>query len=150
MQIATRRNEMDRWFLGTQFLICLLFVVIIGGCAGHKKNQPLELRVDADTEAAAYILEGNHFFAGKRYRDAAMKYEAAIKVQSTLGEAHYNLGLALYRRGLYAEARPHFKKAAHLEPFNQVIRNAPPFRKYGTPKPKAKEEPRDDYGHETD
>ncbi len=141
---------MNRWLLVTQFLICLLLVVIIGGCAGHKKDQPLEPRIDTNPEAAAFVLEGNHFFTGKRYRDAEMKYEAAIKVQSTLGEAHYNFGLALYRRGLYAEARPHFKKAAQLEPFNQVIRNAPPFRKYGTAKPKAKEEPHDDYGHETD
>ncbi len=90
------------------------------------------------------------FFSGKRYRDAARKYESAIKVQPTLGEAYYNLGLALYRRGLYAEARPHFEKAAQLEPYNQVIRNAPPFRKYGTPKPKANDEPRDPFDHETD
>ena len=141
---------MNRWLLGTRFLICLLLVVIIGGCAGHKKDHPLEPKVDADAEAAAYILEGNHFFTGKMYRNAAKKYEAAIKVQSTLGEAHYNLGLALYRRSLHAEARPHFIKAAQLEPFNQVIRNAPSFRKYGTPKPKAKEELRDPFDHETD
>ena len=142
---------MKKWILRTQFLLCLLFVVIIGGCAGsgQPNDQPLEPQVGTDAEAAAYILEGNHFFSGKRYRDAAMKYEAALKIQSTLGEAHYNLGLAIYRRGLYAEARPHFKKAAQLEPFNQVIRNAPPFRKYRA-KPKAEEKPRDDYGHETD
>jgi tetratricopeptide (TPR) repeat protein len=64
-----------------------------------------------------------------------MKYQEAINVQFSLGEAHYNLGLALYRRSLYAEARPHFKKAAQLEPFNEVIWNAPPFRKYGTVEP---------------
>ncbi len=71
---------MNRWVLSTQLLICLLFVVLIGGCAGHKKDHPLEPRVDTNAEATAYVLEGNHFFTGKTYRDAARKYEAAIKV----------------------------------------------------------------------
>ena len=143
---------MSKWILGTRFSLYLLVVLIIGGCAGqtaHKKDQPLDPRVGADAEAAAYILEGNHFFAQQRYRDAASKYEAAIKSQSSLGEAHYNLGLALYRRSLYAEARPHFKRAAQLEPFNKVIRNAPPFRKYGTVETKTDNEPLDEhYGHQ--
>jgi len=143
---------MSKWILGARFSLYLLVVVIIGGCAGHtahQKDQPLDPRVGADAEAAAYILEGNHFFSGQRFRDAAMKYQEAINVQSSLGEAHYNLGLALYRRSLYVEARPHFKKAAQLEPFNKVIRNAPPFRKYGTVGTKTDNEPLDEhYGHQ--
>ncbi len=143
---------MSKWILGTPFFLCMLFMVIIGGCAGQssqQKDQPLEPQIGTDAEAAAYILEGNHFFTGKRYRDAATKYEAAIKVQSTLREAHYNLGLALYRQSLYAEARPHFKEAAQLEPFNQVIRNAPPFRKYGTVETKTDDGSLDGhYGHQ--
>jgi len=143
---------MSKWILGTRFFLYLLVVLIIGGCAGqtaHQKDQPLDPRVGADAEAAAYILEGNHFFAQQRYRDAVSKYEAAIQSQSSLGEAHYNLGLALYRRSLYAEARPHFKRAAQLEPFNKVIRNAPPFRKYGTVETKTDHEPLDEhYGHQ--
>ena len=143
---------MSKWILGARFCLYLLVVVIIGGCAGHtahQKEQPLDPRVGADAEAVTYILEGNHFFAQQRYRDAASKYEAAINVQSSLGEAHYNLGLALYRRSLYVEARPHFKKAAQLEPFNKVIRNAPPFRKYGTGGTKTDNDPRDEHdGHQ--
>jgi tetratricopeptide (TPR) repeat protein len=143
---------MSTWILSTRFPLCLLVIVIIGGCAGqtaHQKEQPLAPQVGADAEATAYILEGNQFFAQQRYRDAVMKYQEAINAQSSLGEAHYNLGLALYRRSLYAEARPHFKKAAQLEPFNKVIRNAPPFRKYGTVETKTENEPVDGhYGHQ--
>jgi len=114
-----------------------LFLVVLGisGCAGSPQSpqdEPLTPPVNTDPLVAQLILEGNQFFTRQRFRDAVTKYEAAIKVQSTSGEAHYNLGLALFKRSLHSEARPHFEKAAELEPFNLVIRNAPPFRKYET------------------
>ena len=133
--------------------IGFLLSVFVPGCASgltsSGKDAPLPPPEYADSVAAQHIVEGNRLFFRQRLRDAATKYQAAIDAQSSLGEAHYNLGLALYKRGLYADARPHFKKAAQLEPYNTVIRNAPPFRKYGTVKTKTENETHDGhFGHQ--
>ena len=61
-----------------------------------------------------------------------MKYEEAVQAQPKLAEAHYNLGMALYKKGPVSAASPHFIEAADLAPGHPVIWNAPPFRKYGT------------------
>jgi len=109
--------------------------VLIVGCGGpphHQKDHPLPPPAYADSVAATAIEEGNRLFALRDWSEASKQYEAAIQAQSSLGEAHYNLGLSLYQQGRYAEARPHFVRAAKLEPGNSVIRNAPPFRTYGT------------------
>ena len=131
--------------------IAVVLIIGLGGCAGlpdSPNDTPLPPPESADPVTAQLILEGNRLFTRQNLRDAAMKYQAALDALSSLGEAHYNLGLALYKRGLYREARPHFKKAAQLEPFNKVIRNAPPFRAYRPVQPAPEKESHDGhYGH---
>ena len=112
-------------------VLSILFV----GCGGpshHKKDHPLPPPAYADPVAATAIKEGNRLFALQDWTEASKKYEEAIQAQSSLGEAHYNLGLSLDQQGRYAESRPHYVKAAKLEPGHSIIRNAPPFRTYGT------------------
>lgn len=117
----------------------LLFTMLwLGGCAGTShvpQEGPLSPPEQATPLAAKLILEGNQRFAEHRLTAAMGKYEEAIQVQPKLAEAHYNLGLTLYRKGPVASARPHFIKAANLAPGHPVIWNAPPFRKYGTANP---------------
>ncbi len=118
--------------------ICLLFVLIIGGCAGpsaHPNGQPLEPLANADPEAAKYLIEGNHRFGDHQWTTAIRKYEEAIHVQPSLAEAHYNLALTLDQQGRFSESRPHYLKAADLAPGHPVMWNAPPFRHYGTVEP---------------
>lgn len=140
------QNLMARIFL------ILLWALIWGGCVGQtgqSQDQPLEPRAGANPDAMALIQEGNRFFEKRDYREAVKNYEAAIHAQSSLGEAHYNLGLALSKRRLYSEARPHFEKAVELEPFNPIIQNAPPFRKYEPDVPTAPEPASDGhFGHQ--
>ncbi|MCA9458642.1 MAG: tetratricopeptide repeat protein, partial [Nitrospira sp.] len=81
---------------------------------------------------AQLLLDGNRLFAEHRWTSAIIKYEEAVQAQPTLAEAHYNLGMALYKKGPVSAARPHFIEAADLAPGHPVIWNAPPFRKYGT------------------
>ena len=129
---------MNTWNLGIRIFLFKVLAWLWGGCVGQtgqSSDQPLEPGSGASQDAANFIQEGNHFFVQKRFRDAEQKYDAAIQAQSSLGEAHYNLGLAFYKRRLYSQARPHFEAAAELEPYNPTIQNAPPFRKYGTVEP---------------
>lgn len=144
-----RRNRFGRYpWIG--FL--LVIILMIGGCAGTPpslKDEPLPPPENTLPLVAQLIIDGNVLFAKRDFREAIWKYEAAINAQSSSGEAHYNLGLALTKRGLYSEARPHFEKAAELEPFNMVIRNAPPFRKYTTVEPSTPEPASDGHmGHQ--
>ena len=131
---------------------CILVVLWIGGCAGpshQPKNEPLPPPEHATPLAAQLILEGNQRFAEHRWTAARGKYEEAIQAQPKLAEAHYNLGLALYRKGPVEAARPYFIEAATLAPGHPVIWNSPPFRKYGTVEPSAPEGVSDDdHGHQ--
>ncbi|MCZ6800040.1 MAG: tetratricopeptide repeat protein [Nitrospirae bacterium] len=125
----------------TMLGVLSVFMVGCGGPSHHHKDQPLPPPPYAGPIAVTAIEEGNRLFAQRELKKASKKYETAIQAQSSLGEAHYNLGLALHKQGRYAESRPHFVKAAKLEPGNSVIRNAPPFRSYRTNEQHAGPEP---------
>lgn len=107
----------------------------IGACATAPpppQNEPLPPPGNATPVAAQLLLDGNRLFAEHRWTSAIMKFEEAVQAQPTLAEAHYNLGMALYKKGPVSAASPHFIEAADLAPGHPVIWNAPPFRKYGT------------------
>ncbi|MDT7040721.1 tetratricopeptide repeat protein [Candidatus Nitronereus thalassa] len=77
------------------------------------------------------------------------KYEEAIQSQPKLAEAHYHLGLTLYRKGSLLAAQPHFIEVANLAPGHPAIWNAPPFRQYGTVEPETQEPAQDGHtGHQ--
>ena len=117
-------------------LVMLGLVLVVAGCAGPEKKEAkavLTLKAPSGTPAAAVtaVEEGNKLFAQGQWEQAKARYEAAIKVQPELAEAHYDLALTLERLGNKKEATAHYKEAANLAPGNQVIWNSPPFRKYG-------------------
>lgn len=117
-------------------LAMLGLLLLVAGCAGPEKKDAkavLTLKAPAGTQAAAVtaVEEGNRLFALGQWEQAKAQYEAAIKVQPELAEAHYDLGLTLDRLGNKKDATAHYREAANLAPGNQVIWNAPPFRKHG-------------------
>ena len=146
---ATKKQNLLRTFFWMGFF---LVVSVIGGCVGASKtqeDQPLPPPEHATPLAAKMILEGNQRFAEHRWTAAIGKYEEAIESQPKLAEAHYNLGLTLYRKGPVSASRTHFMEAANLAPGHPAIWNAPPFRKYGTVESPAPEVGSDDhYGHQ--
>ncbi|MFM8551245.1 MAG: tetratricopeptide repeat protein [Nitrospiraceae bacterium] len=121
-----------------KILMAICLVLVASGCAGPEKPRqtavPLTLKAPAGTQAAAAsaVAEGNRLFAQEQWEQAKQQYEAAIKIQPDLAEAHYNLALSLERLGNKKDATAHYKEAANLAPGNQVIWNSPPFRKYGS------------------
>lgn len=110
-----------------------LAILVVGCAAAPEKKPVLTLSSPAGTApaAAAAMTEGSKLFAQGQWEAAKAQYEAAIKAQPTLAEAHYNLALSLERLGDRTTATAHYKEAANLAPGHKVIWNAPPFRKYG-------------------
>lgn len=116
----------------------LLFVMaasVIGGCASAPKSAQAVLPAPAGTSAAAasHNDEGVHAYQQAQWESARQHFEAAITASPELAEAHYNLGLALYRLGALREGDAHFIKAANLAPGDKIIWNSPPLA--GVPVP---------------
>jgi Flp pilus assembly protein TadD len=84
----------------------------------------------AGTNAAAarHNDEGIHAYQQSQWERAKQHFQAAIAASPEFAEAHYNLGLTLYRLKAMQEGDAHFIKAANLAPGNKVIWDAPPLR----------------------
>ncbi|MBX3237267.1 MAG: tetratricopeptide repeat protein [Nitrospiraceae bacterium] len=109
-------------------------VVLSMGCATQQKEQAVTLHAPAGTTAAVsqQLEQGNGLFKQQDWQGAKAVYEATIKAEPSLAEAHYNLALTLERLGDKAAARAQYIQAANLAPGNKVIWDAPPLRKHET------------------
>ena len=67
-------------------------------------------------------------FQQQQWEQAKHHFRAAIQSASDFAEAHYNLGMALYKLNVFKEGDGHFIEAANLAPGNKVIWDAPPLR----------------------
>lgn len=120
-----------------QIIVVLVGLVgmSFGGCAGQGGRGTLETALSAPPKAvpaaAAANEEGIKFFYARQWEAAKAKFEEAIKIQPTLAEAHYNLGLVYDALRNDREARKHFVEAANLAPGNKVIWSSPWLRQYG-------------------
>lgn len=115
---------------GVRVLVLLLFLAT--GCAALANPQPtLQPPPGTQPAAVAAMEEGNRLFAARKWEAARTQYEAAIKAQPTLAEAHYNLALVLEILEGDDKARPHYMQAATLAPGHKVIWNSPPLRRHG-------------------
>lgn len=86
-----------------------------------------------DDLAARHNKAGIQAYKQEQWNRATEQFEAAVKIAPSLAEAHYNLGMVLYRQGKDADAQLHFIKARDLAPENDVIENAPPFTRVEAP-----------------
>jgi len=105
--------------------------LLVSGCATAQEERTLRAPNGTQPAAAAAMDQGNKLFAARQWEAARVQYEAAIKAQPSLAEAHYNLALALEYLGDEKAARPHYMEAATLAPGNKVIWNSPPLRMHG-------------------
>jgi Tfp pilus assembly protein PilF len=115
-----------RWIL-----ICVMMLTWTGCAGAIKETRTLRAPTGTTPAAAAALEEGNRLFAARQWDGAQAQYEAAIKAQPTLAEAHYNLALVLETLDQFGAARKHYVEAANLAPGHQIIWNSPPLRKHG-------------------
>jgi len=120
-----------------------LWIVLVGllvsGCATATVPERT-LRAPSGTipAAASAMEEGNRLFAARQWEQAKAQYEAAIKAQPSLAEAHYNLAMVIEILGDDATARRHYVEAANLAPGHKIIWDSPPFRRHGIVEPTRK------------
>ena len=98
------------------------------------------LPAPSGTSAAAvrHNDEGIQAYQQQQWTTAKEHFEAAIKVAADLAEAHYNLGMVLYRLGALSEGDAHFIKAANLAPGDKIIWNSPPLAGVSVPEKESK------------
>lgn len=112
--------------------VVVMSLILLAACAGKEKSvDVLPAPPGTMSAAVAAMDEGNRLFRAKYFADARVQYEAALSVQPTLAEAHYNLARSLDYLGDPAGARKHYLEAANLAPGHKVIWDSPPLAKYG-------------------
>lgn len=109
-------------------VVVLVGVFIGSGCQSTPKRMALPAPAGTSAAAARHHDEGVHAYQQSQWESAKQHFEAAIAVSPELAEAHYNLGMVLYRLNAMQEGDAHFIKAANLAPGNKVIWDAPPLR----------------------
>jgi tetratricopeptide (TPR) repeat protein len=85
--------------------------------------------------AVNHTEQGQREYHNGQYTEAKNLFLMAVAEAPDAGEAHYNLGLALFALGEMDQARDHFIHAANLAPGNKVIWDSPVLRPYGSPEP---------------
>jgi len=123
---------MERRSMRADLLIAWLGMLVCG-CATMMEPYQTTLDAPPGTAPAAVTAmeEGNKLFAARKWDAAKAQYEAAIKAQPSLAEAHYNLAMVIENLGDEATARRHYVEAANLAPGHKIIWDSPPFRVHG-------------------
>lgn len=107
----------------------MVFVLAaFSACAAQSVPTLLSAPLTSKPGAGRHNEEGIHAYNLANMEEARQHFEEAISVDADLAEAHYNLGMALYRLRNVGEGDKHFIRAANLAPGNKVIWNAPPLR----------------------
>jgi tetratricopeptide (TPR) repeat protein len=129
-------------------LLALLLVSGLSACASEPKvkvREPLPLSPSVTPNAQQFTSQGSSAYRAGRYDEAKGLFAQAVSAAPSSGEAHYNLGLALFKLGDTDTARDHFIQAANLAPGNKIIWDSPALSPYSSPDPnipkKEKEHP---------
>lgn len=119
--------------IGAGSILALLIVTTaVSGCQVWQ-GPLLSVPSGTDDLAARHNKAGIQAYKQEQWNQAREQFEVAVKIAPSLAEAHYNLGMVLYRQGKDAEAKSHFITARDLAPENDVIKDAPPFTKVEAP-----------------
>ena len=109
----------------TVVLGCL---VMVTGCA--TPSGPLAVLPMTSPAAAQQNLEGIQQYNSGNWQEAKSRFESAIRADSGLAEAHFNLALTLHELGNHREATVHFKRASELAPTNKEIVGSSAYRNH--------------------
>jgi tetratricopeptide (TPR) repeat protein len=98
---------MSRTVLARLILIASLFASLATGCSR-----------DPNVRKQKYLESGDRYFAGEKYREAAIQYSNAIQVDSRFAAAHYQLGQTYLKLGDNSRAFQELSRTVELAPDN--------------------------------
>jgi tetratricopeptide (TPR) repeat protein len=123
--------------ISAMMVLGLLLAWGLSACAGDSKKikvrEPLALSPSAAPNAQQYTSQGSSAYLAGRYDEAKSLFTQAASAAPNSGEAHYNLGLALFKLGDSDAAREQFFQAGVLAPGNKIIWDSPAHSPYGSP-----------------
>ena len=93
--------------------VVLLFVAVALMSACHR---------DPNVRKQKYLESGNRYSAEGKYREAAIQYLNALKVDKSFPEAHYALSQAYVHLGQYSSAYSELSRTVELQPANVKAR----------------------------
>jgi len=109
-------------------VILVVCLVVMGGC--FPQSVPLATLPMEDPEPAELNLKGIDQYHLGEWEAALELFQSALRVNSSLVEAHFNAALALHQLDRHQEARQHFQQAGKLDPDNRSIINSTLYRNH--------------------
>lgn len=97
-------------------VILSLFIMNVSAHGAGTSATPSKSASELRKEANVFFEQGAKLQEMGNYKEAAQKYEQAIKVDRKYAEAWSNLGYTLRKRGKFDQAVKAYKKAINLDP----------------------------------
>ena len=125
-------------------LALMIGLALASGCQSASTSKLLSSPTGTITTAVQHNDAGILAYEQNQWPQARQHFEAAITAAPSLAEAHYNLGMALYKLRNFKEGDRHFVEAADLAPGHKIIWNSPALSHVTVPE---KEGVSDGHGH---
>ena len=119
-----------------------VFALVIGlllesGCQSSPARKLLSAPAGVSAPAVQHNEAGILAYEQSQWEQARQHFEAAITAAPSLAEAHFNLGMALYKLRAFKDGDQHFIEAANLAPGNKVIWDSPALKHVTVPEKEA-------------
>ena len=98
-------------------MLMSMFIFNLNAYAAGTSSTPAESASDLRKKANVYFKKGESLQEREMYKEAAMQYEKAVRIDSQYAEAWSNLGYALRKQGQFDQAVSAYKKAINLDPY---------------------------------
>ena len=127
-------------------LALVIGLLLESGCQSAPARKLLSAPPGVSAQAVEHNEAGIRAYDQSQWEQARQHFEEAITAAPSLAEAHFNLGMALYKLRAFKDGDRHFIEAANLAPGNKVIWNSPALKHVAVPE---KEPPAEagDHGH---
>jgi tetratricopeptide (TPR) repeat protein len=97
-------------------MVLSLFILNLNAYGASTPSTPSKSASEIRKEANVFFNKGVQLQESGKYKEAAMEYEKALKIDRKYAEAWSNLGYTLRKQGKFDQAVKAYKKAIKLDP----------------------------------